>query len=179
VQIGQSRTAPLHPSGRIRVFRSTVVIAMPLTPTRSLTCFPRICVGCAVPFSTQSICQNNRLLPIASPERRARFHSCSRLHQEEWDRARKRIEELLKSGHKLSPWDYSTKLVQLGQEDKAQIERDTNPFVQKPVRTLFYVPCSKPKMLEKAWQLKVDNVVCLISIKLRRLSTLKIRSRKI
>lgn len=30
---------------------------------------------------------------------------------------------------------------------------------EKPVRTLFYVPGSSLKMLEKAWQLEPDNIV--------------------
>jgi len=30
---------------------------------------------------------------------------------------------------------------------------------EKPIRTLFYVPGSSLKMLEKAWQLEPDNIV--------------------
>jgi hypothetical protein len=34
----------------------------------------------------------------------------------------------------------------------------------KPVRTLFYVPGSSVKMIDKAWTLKPDNIVCALEV---------------
>jgi hypothetical protein len=89
-----------------------------------------------------------------------------------------RVNSALLSAHRAKPPSRRGIAVQTTPvaEDQQRLRQKTDALVQKPIRTLFYVPASSTKKLEKAWGLSVDNVVCtFIDIIDIRLWILKIR----